>query len=73
MALNKSGTVSDIVAALAGLNNQTATPTQYWTAIIDKLYDRIVADLRVTSGIPVSTTGGPTAQTGTTTAPGMVT
>lgn len=36
------------------------------------IIDEITADAKVQTGIPVSTTGGPTAQTGSTTALGTI-
>jgi hypothetical protein len=44
-----------------------------WESIGDVVVDHLIANTQVTPGIPVSTTGGPTAQTGATTGPGTVT
>lgn len=61
MALNVSTTVSDIVAALNAQNRNTATESECWTAVITALYNRIKADMVVTtkiaSGQTIAATG----------------
>lgn len=47
-------------------------PLARWTAIATALIAHLTANMQVNPGIAVSTTGSPTAQTGSTTAPGTV-
>lgn len=51
MALNVTTTVSDIVAGLNAQDRNTATETDRWTAVITALYNRIKADMEITTQI----------------------
>lgn len=43
-----------------------------WQKIVSKIFEDIKSDAQVLAGIPVSTTGSATAQTGATTGPGSI-
>lgn len=46
--------------------------TKMWTDIAGEIISHIQTSAQVNSGIPVSTAGSPTAQTGATTGPGTI-
>jgi hypothetical protein len=79
MALNKTQTATEVVAALNGLPID-ATSQQRWEAAIEVIYTRIKADMivasQVASGINVtipSTSGPGSPSTGATSATGTAT
>lgn len=65
-------------AAAAGVGIQAGTPVTeaqlvaFWTAIKTVDTTQITTVAKVAAGIPVSTTGGPAAQTGATTSVGTI-
>lgn len=76
MSLNPGLTASDIKAALQGQGlNVTNSIIPYWTAIANAIYERVKADIEITSetppGVHVSVTGNATAQQGFTDAIGV--
>lgn len=75
MALNKSGLKSAIKAALLAQRNITTDPNAAADRLADDLANAIDAFVKtgeVPAGIPVSTAGSATAQTGATTANGTI-
>lgn len=78
MALSASKTGAKIAKILTDSKatpEMTAKIMRMWTDIMNAIYTDIISDSQITvaTGIPVSTTGGPTAQVGATTAPGTAT
>jgi hypothetical protein len=53
--------------------DQLANIKQFWTDFADAVITHIQTMGQVSPGIPVSTAGGPAAQTGATTGPGTIT
>ncbi len=76
--MNGSALGDAIWAAIKAIANDNPTPAEdakgklLWEAVGNQIVSHITTNAQVLSGIPVSTTGGPNAQSGVTTAPGMV-
>lgn len=70
MALNKEALKTDILTLLTGMRDCTEVSDKEFAATLASLIDAYIksATITVPAGIAVSTTGSPTAQTGTTTA-----
>lgn len=60
------------VAKVDPLAAQDPKVLELWTAVANAIILHFVANAQVLPGIPVATAGGPTAQTGATTGPGML-
>jgi hypothetical protein len=71
MALNDNTFSANLQALYAAM---AASPmsTKDYADKMAKLYDDQTKTAQVNAGIPVSTTGGPTAQSGATTGPGAI-
>lgn len=73
MALSASTCAAAVAGAVGGLSEpQKQNLTQVWTTILTEIFNHIKTQGQVNPGIPVATTGSPTAQTGATTAPGVI-
>ncbi len=78
MSMNGITLGDDIWTAVKAISGVTVSGAQdaqgraLWEAVGQKIVMHIQTNGQVLAGIPVSTTGGPSAQTGTTTAPGVI-
>lgn len=72
MSLNDSTAAALGSAICSALNVTEASAVTKWQTICQQIYSHLKTDAIVTTGIPVSTTGSPSAQTGFTTSPGTL-
>lgn len=72
MALNKSALSESILALMTQMRKETQIDDKKFADGLANAIDAFVKTGEVASGIPVSTTGSATSQTGTTTAPGKI-
>ncbi|WP_300727035.1 hypothetical protein [uncultured Rikenella sp.] len=75
MTLDKAALQSGILALLTDMRSRTEVSDSDFAGTLADLIDTYIrsATITIAAGIPVSTAGGPTAQTGTTTAPAVAT
>lgn len=73
--LNKQLLKTQILDLLTDMRSRTEVSDADFAASLADLIDTYIksATITIAAGIPVSTAGGPTAQTGTTTAPAVAT
>lgn len=73
--LNKQVLKTQILDLLTDMRSRTEVSDSDFAGTLADLIDTYIksATITIEAGIPVSTTGGPTAQTGTTTAPAVAT
>jgi hypothetical protein len=67
----QAATRADAFCTDQGITDSAAKA--HWEALFKAIYAALLSDATVTVGIPVATTGSPSAQTGATTAPGTLT
>lgn len=72
MALNKAALQSSILGILTDMETRTVDAKSEFAARLADAIDAFVKTGTVPAGIPVSTTGSASAQTGATTAPGSI-
>lgn len=72
MALDKAGLASAILNLMTRMRTETEIDDSIFANELADAIDTFVKTGEVNAGIPVSTTGSATAQTGQTTAPGKI-
>ena len=72
MALNKVALSQSILSLMTQMRKETEINDKKFADGLADAIDAFVKTGEVPAGIPVSTTGSPTAQTGATTSPGKI-